>query len=198
MNEEKTQQVLDGSFWEERYIKNDTGWDLKEVSPPLKAYFDQLTNKNIRILIPGCGNAYESEYLLQKGFNNITLIDISPTLTQSLKEKLAGTPIKVVLGDFFEHEGEYDLIIEQTFFCALEPTLREQYVQKMHSLLAQNGKIAGVLFNREFEGGPPFGGAENEYRQLFSTYFNIKQLSPCYNSFSKRQGTEVFVVFEKK
>jgi hypothetical protein len=46
---------------------NETGWDLGQVSPPLKAYIDQLTDKNLRILIPGCGNSYEAEYLLEKG-----------------------------------------------------------------------------------------------------------------------------------
>ncbi|MDO8993629.1 MAG: SAM-dependent methyltransferase, partial [Daejeonella sp.] len=49
---------LNESFWNERYRLNDTGWDLGHVSPPLKTYIDQLTDKNLRILIPGCGNSY--------------------------------------------------------------------------------------------------------------------------------------------
>ena len=59
---------LNENFWNNKYINNETGWDLKAPSTPLKEYIDQLENKNIRILIPGCGNAYEAEYLLKQGF----------------------------------------------------------------------------------------------------------------------------------
>lgn len=58
---------LDEFYWNTRYQTNDIGWDIGSVSPPIKAYIDQLTNKQLRILIPGCGNTYEAEYLLQQG-----------------------------------------------------------------------------------------------------------------------------------
>ena len=63
-----------------------------------------------------------------------------------LKEKYDKTPvINVILGDFFEHTGQYDLIIEQTFFCAIDPKLREKYVAQSSALLKPSGKIIGVL-----------------------------------------------------
>jgi SAM-dependent methyltransferase len=199
-SENKEMQTLDQTFWENRYVLNETGWDLGEVSPPLKAYIDQLTDKNLRILIPGCGNTYEAEYLLNNGFTNITVIDISPTLIDNLKTKFNNnTNIKIVLGDFFALEGAFDLIIEQTFFCALDRTLRQLYCDKMYSLLSNNGKLVGLLFNREFEAaGPPFGGCEEEYRQLFSEKFDIITLANSYNSFFKRANTELFTIFKKK
>ena len=136
---------LDETYWNNQYDGNTTGWDLGEVSPPLKAYIDQLANKNLRILIPGCGNAYEAEYLLQAGFTDVTVIDIAPTLIAQLQQKFAtDTNINTILGDFFKHQGEYDLILEQTFFCAINPQLRKDYVTKMNELLAINGKLVGV------------------------------------------------------
>lgn len=48
---------LNETFWDNRYKKYDIGWDLGDVSTPLKAYFNQLENKNLKILIPGCGNS---------------------------------------------------------------------------------------------------------------------------------------------
>jgi len=78
------------------------------------------------------------------------------------KNFIANTRIQVLLGDFFNHKGEYDLIIEQTFFCALPPTMRQKYVWKMHELLAKDGILAGLLFNRKFEVSPPFGGSQEE------------------------------------
>jgi len=192
--------TLDEQYWNNQYIANTTNWDLGEVSPPIKEYVNQLTNKNLRILIPGCGNTHEADYLLQNGFTNITVIDIAPALVNQLKNKHALNPnIKIVLGNFFEHKGEYDLILEQTFFCAINPSLRKSYVKKAKSLLASNGKLAGVLFNREFEHqGPPFGGAEASYRKLFENDFELTKFSSCYNSHFKRAESELFVLLTKK
>ncbi|SMO58995.1 methyltransferase domain-containing protein [Solitalea koreensis] len=190
-------EALDQHFWEERYKQNNTGWDLGEVSPPIKNYVDQLNDKSIAILIPGCGNAYEAEYLLKQGFNNITLIDLSQTLIQRLKEKLnayIGNGLSIVHGNFFKLEGKYNLIIEQTFFCALEPALRHKYVEQMYQLLKPKGKLIGLLFNREFEmPGPPFGGNADEYSSLFKRNFEFKTFENCYNSIKPRMGTELFI-----
>lgn len=193
-------QPLDGDYWSDRYNTGTSFWDLGEVSPPLKNYIDQLTDKNIRILIPGCGNTYEADYLLEQGFTDITVIDIAPVLVKWLKEKYKDVSgITILLGDFFEHEGQYDLILEQTFFCAIDPALRKNYVAKMPLLLAPEGKLVGLLFNRNFEEqGPPFGGTQNEYQELFTSNFTFKTFEPCYNSFLKRKDSELFINLVKK
>lgn len=193
-------QSLNKEYWNNRYLQQQTGWDLQEVSPPLKAYIDQLTNKQLRILIPGCGNAYEALYLAQQGFTDITLLDIAPAVVEQLKLGLQQYPqVKVTEGDFFKHNGSYDLVLEQTFFCALHPSLRQQYAENMHRLLARDGKLTGVLFNTVFDTeGPPFGGSAEEYKPLFEPFFSVVTFAPCYNSFCKREGTEIFIILEKK
>jgi len=189
---------LDKAYWDNQYQANATGWDLGQVSPPIKSYIDTITNKKTKILIPGCGNSYEAEYLLQQGFTDVTVIDIAPTLVNNLKNKFENNKnITVVLGDFFEHQGTYDLIIEQTFFCALPPTMRQKYVWKMHQLLSNYGKLIGLLFNREFEVSPPFGGNLKEYEQLFQKAFEFKAISVASNSVVKRENTELFFEFSK-
>lgn len=191
---------LDQSFWNKRWENKQTGWDIGQASPAIIAYMAQYANKDAAILIPGCGNAHEAEWLLQNGFTNITLIDIAPKAVAQLKEKHEKNPaVKVILGDFFEHQDRYDLIIEQTFFCAIEPKLRQNYVAQSASLLNKNGKIVGLLFNTEFEQiGPPFGGNASEYQQLFETNFRIKIMENCYNSIKPRANTEVFINLIKK
>jgi hypothetical protein len=135
---------------------------------------------------------------LKKGFTNVTVIDIAPTLVENLKSKFKdNTNINIVLGDFFEHQGVYDLIIEQTFFCALPPTMRQKYVWKMHQLLAKEGKIAGLLFNRTFESGPPFGGSKEEYALLFQQAFHFLKIEDCHNSATPRAGSELFIELQK-
>lgn len=191
---------LGETYWDNQYRANTTGWDMGVVSPPIKSYIDQLENKDQHILIPGCGNTYEAEYLLQQGFSNVTLIDIAPVLVAQLQKKFAGNSnVNIILGDFFEHEGTYDLILEQTFFCAINPALRKDYVNKMKSLLAPGGKLVGLLFDREFEHqGPPFGGCKCQYEPMFAQDFDFKTFELCKNSFTKRAGTELFMNLVRK
>lgn len=189
---------LNKDYWDAQYQSNTIGWDLGQVSPPLKRYINTLTNKNCKILIPGAGNAYEANYLVSKGFQNITIIDIAPTVVESLQNTYSNTPqVSIILGDFFDHKGNYDLIIEQTFFCALAPFLRQRYVWKMHQLLAPKGKLAGLLFNRTFEKSPPFGGSKEEYQLLFKEAFNEVQMEVCADSIAPRLGSELFFEFDK-
>ena len=180
-------------YWDNRYAENSTVWDLGEVSPPLKAYFDQVTNKHLRILIPGCGNGYEAEYLLQQGFDNVTVIDIAPLAVAQMQKRFANYQgINIISGDFFELKAEYDLIVEQTFFCAIDPSLRPKYVQKMYELLAPKGKLVGLLFDIQFEKeGPPFGGSKEEFIGLFSEKFQFNIFEDSYNSVKPRSGSEV-------
>lgn len=197
-NAESISSVQPG-FWDNCYLNNQTGWDMKQVSPPLKKFIDNLENQNLKILIPGCGNAYEAEYLLSKGFTNVTLIDFSKVVTDKLKEKYKDQPIKIANQNFFDLEGKYDLILEQTFFCALDPSLREKYVKKSYELLNDRGKIAGVLFNKKFtEIQPPFIASDQEYRQYFQPSFTFLRFEECKDSILPRKGYEVFFEFEKK
>lgn len=193
-------EKLDATYWNNKYLNQETGWDIGEISTPLKAYIDQLENKNLSILIPGCGKGYEVGYLLEKGFTNITVVDIAAEATRNLKEKYAehiDKSLQIMTQDFFETYGRFDLILEQTFFCALHPSLRPAYVDKVFQLLKPGGKLAGVLFNRHFEENPPYGGSIKEYRQLFGLTFALRVMEPCYNSIPPRKNAEVFIILQK-
>lgn len=184
---------LSADFWSNRYETGSIGWDLGQVSPPIQAYIDQLTNRELRILIPGCGNGHEAEYLWNEGFKNVSVIDLAKAPLENLKERCPRIPEEQLhLGDFFEHSETYDLIFEQTMFCAIDPILRQKYADKVHSLLEPGGKLVGVLFNRHFDGGPPYGGDKMEYEEYFSAFSSVR-MEECYNSITPRQGSELFV-----
>ena len=187
-------------FWDKKYNENKTGWDIGVISTPMKEYIDQLTNKHLKILIPGAGNGYEVEYLFKLGFTNIFVIDIALQPLNNIHKRIPNFPKEnLIHSNFFDHKEKYDLILEQTFFCALHPTLRSSYANKMFELLNKSGKLAGLLFDFELtENGPPFGGNIVEYIQLFYSKFEIKILEKCYNSIKPRKGRELFFIFEKK
>lgn len=190
---------LSKEYWQNRWEENNTGWDIGSISTPLKEYIDQLENKNLNILIPGAGNAYELDYLLEQGFKNTFVIDIAKQPLHNIAERNAAFEKHLILGDFFNHDIKYDLIIEQTFFCALDPNLRQNYADKMYDLLNDNGRISGLLFDFPLtEQGPPFGGSKEEYLSIFSEKFKIKTLEKAYNSIKPRANRELFFTFEKK
>lgn len=189
---------LNESFWTERYKSGQTGWDIGYVSTPIKEYIDQLKDKSLKILIPGAGNAYEAEYLFKEGFTNVTVIDISPIPLQKLQERIPKEfHHNLVQINFFDFNGQFDLILEQTFFCAINPALRQEYAAKMLTLLKPGGKLAGVLFNVPlFSDRPPFGGNKEEYVKYFKDSFQIRYFDECYNSIPPRDGAELFILME--
>lgn len=191
---------LNESFWNSRYQENNTGWDLGVVSTPLKSYFDQLDNKDISVLIPGGGNSYEAEYLHYLGFSNVSVVDLSDTALKNIKNRVSTFPTNHLLHDnFFNLNAKFDLIIEQTFFCALDPKLRSNYAKQIDNLLNKNGKLVGLFFETTLNvDQPPFGGNREEYKNYFNPYFDIKIMQDCYNSEESRAGKELFVKMIKE
>lgn len=191
---------LTKEYWTERYNENNIPWDAGIITTPIKEYIDQLIDKDLKILIPGVGNGHELNYLYTNGFKNVYGLDISEEPIANFKRNNPDFPEdQLIVGDFFKHDNQYDLIIEQTFFCALNTELRPLYATKMNDLLKENGKLAGVLFSFPLtDQGLPFGGSVEEYQQLFSDNFFLKTLAPCYNSIKPRENNELFIIFHKK
>jgi thiopurine S-methyltransferase len=192
--------IFSKNYWEKQYKNGYTGWDIGTISTPMREYFDQLKNKDIKILIPGGGNGYEAEYLYALGFKNIYLLDWSELALKNFSERAADFPVDNLLCEnFFGHEGKYELILEQTFFCAISPGDRRKYAEKIYELLNEKGKLAGLFFDCDFNTeGPPFGGTAGEYREYFNSLFEFRVFERCYNSIKPRAGREMFVILIKR
>jgi hypothetical protein len=186
--------------WEKRYRDNETGWDIGSISTPLKAYFEQIKNKELRILIPGGGNGHEATFLHNIGFKNVFLLDIAPSPLREFATRNTGFPEEHLLNeDFFQHKGQYDLIVEQTFFCAITPALRKAYAEKVHELLSPKGKLIALLWSVPMnEDRPPYGGCKEEYLDYFDPLFTYHYFEEAYNSIQPRAGRELFLLAEKR
>lgn len=199
----KAMQNLNAEYWNNRYLQGQTGWDIGHSSPALIEYARQIEKKQIKVLIPGCGNAHEAEALINLGFNDITILDYAPAAVSNVSNRYAqfinDGLLQVVCKDFFDYYDEYDLILEQTFFCAINPALRPNYARQMYNLLKPGGTLAGLFFNFELtDEGPPFGGSLPEYENYFLPYFDIKIFEPAKNSIAPRAGRELFAVLKRK
>jgi len=191
---------LNKKFWNNKYLNNEHKWDVGYITTPLKEYFNQIKDKNLRILIPGCGNSYESEYLFNSGFKNIFLVDYSEKVLSNFKKRVPNFPSENLLCiDFFDLNMKFDIIIEQTFFCAIQTNKRAEYAEKMNVLLSENGKLVGLLFDEPMnEDYPPFGGNKKEYATFFEKYFKFKIFEKSNNSIKERSGRELFMILERK
>lgn len=199
------EKVNEAGFWQQRYEEDSIGWDMGQVSPPLKAYIDQLPEaaKDQAVLVPGAGNAYEVGYLHEQGFTNVTLVDFAPAPIKDFAERYPGFPVdKLICADFFglsPKQYQFDWVLEQTFFCAINPARRDEYVRQMARLLKPKGKLIGLLFDKDFgRQEPPFGGTKEEYQERFATHFDIEIMEPSYNSHPARQGSELFIKMRVK
>ncbi|MGB0390985.1 MAG: methyltransferase domain-containing protein [Salibacteraceae bacterium] len=193
--------IFDESYWTTRWNNKETGWDIGHVSTPLKAYFDQLIDKELHIVIPGAGNAYEAEYLHSLGFKNVFVVDLSQKALDSFYSRVPSFNSEhLICEDFFNLKAnQFDLMVEQTFFCALHPSERPAYCNKAAKILKPNGKLIGLLFQVPlFEDHPPFGGKKEEYLPLFSNHFEVELMETAHNSIGPRANNELFIKLIRK
>lgn len=189
---------MDKKYWQERYAESATGWEIKGESTPLINYVLNI-NKNNKILFPGSGRADDAEYLFRKGYKNIHILDFVEAPLLQFHDRVPDFPENQIhCKDIFSFNEGFDIVIEQTIFCAIQRDRREEFISKIASLLYPEGIYAGVLFNSEFENeGPPFGGSKAEYEELFQNYFSEVQLEECNNSIAPRMGREFFFIAKK-
>ena len=186
---------FDAAYWQGRYQDQQTPWDLGAIAPPLRHYFDQLTDPTRRVLVPGGGNGYEAHYLHALGFQAVYLCDVAPQPLADFQQRHPDFPADHLLEqDFFALHGPFDLVVEHCFFCALPPALRSDYARQMHRLLVPGGQLVGLLFNDPLNHDrPPFGGSRSEYLTYFDPIFEVRRFETAHHSVGPRAGRELFI-----
>jgi len=189
--------------WQRHYDENDLGWDLGQVAPPFVSLFENNIIVPSKTLVPGCGRGHEVVFLAENGFD-VTAIDYSTGAVNHLNSVIKNRQLKsrVLLQNFFEldstHDGLYDLLIEQTFFCAISPNQRPLYIETVVRALKKGGMIAGLFYHTGQEGGPPFNTTREDIINHFSEFFEIKKLDHSKNSAERRKEKEWLAILVKK
>ena len=196
-------EVNHSQFWEDIYLENDTGWDLKGVTP----FFDSISNDLIqgKVCILGCGRGYDAIMFAEKGFD-VTAVDFAPTPISELN-KLAiqkSVIITTVQDDIFslveKFPDTFDYVIEQTCFCAIDPNRRKEYERLVRTILKPGGKLVGLWFpldKSQEEGGPPFGTTIYEVKSIFNSGWKIEKENFPSQSVEPRKGREKLIIFKK-
>ncbi|MBC8323819.1 MAG: methyltransferase domain-containing protein [Candidatus Marinimicrobia bacterium] len=190
-------------FWEDIYLEDDAGWDLGGPTPIFESMADSMSPGELCII--GCGKGYDAIMFAQKGFD-VTAVDFASSAINALEE-LANendVNIQIVQKDIFsltpEHINTFDYIIEQTCFCAINPSRRKGYEQLVRKILKPGGKLIGLWFpldKHPDEEGPPFGTTLKEVKSLFDNGWKIVKEEFPDLSIEPRKGREKLIIFKK-
>lgn len=175
MDHEGTTDSSRPEFWNARFAAGKTPWDCHGVPGRLKDYLSR--RQHGRVLIPGCGSAYEVAAFHEAGWS-VAAIDFSPVAVEQAKRLLGPLGEVVALGDFFKHsldESSFDAIYERTFLCALPPRWWTDYATRIHQLLRPGGKLVGFFFYGDEPEPPPYPLTRAQATELFGSNFTLTQ-----------------------
>jgi SAM-dependent methyltransferase len=185
-------------FWETRYRDHVTPWDAGGVPLALREHVPALA-PGTRILIPGCGSAYEALFLAERGFD-VVAIDFSPAAVEEAQARLGRHAGIARLADFFEFDAgpAFDVIYERAFLCALPPKMWPRYPERCAQLLKPGGTIAGFWFFADTPRGPPFGTSDAALRELMQPRFERVEDREATDSIEVFRGKERWQVWQRQ
>jgi SAM-dependent methyltransferase len=183
--------------WESRYRLGDTPWEKGVAAPPL---IDFLAHHPIKgeILVPGCGAGHEVRALAAQDVHRATVIGLD--LAETAITLAQGIPLvgqeMYVQGDLFalpsSWNGRFDWVVEHTCFCAIDPTLRADYVRAIAQVLKPGGQYFAIFFmTPDSEQGPPFETTSEEISQHFDPSFELLEEWVPPRTFEGREGREL-------
>ena len=198
-----TEKEYSREDWQGHYESDDLGWDLGKVAPPFIKLWEEKKLPLGKALVPGCGRGHEVIFLAENGFE-VTAIDFSKGAVTYLERALEERSLsgRVLHQDFFgldnSHDGIYDLVLEQTFFCAIAPRQRQDYVRNVMRILKPGGMLVGLFYHTDKEGGPPYNTTRADITVNFAKNFKILELDKTTLSAEQRKDKEWLGIFKKK
>jgi SAM-dependent methyltransferase len=190
--------------WENRYQENQDRWDLGCPAPPfIHLLASDQAPKPGRMAVLGCGSGQDAMLFSTARFD-VTGFDFAPSAiaranTIALARKLNA---QFLQRNIFELEAEFlhsfDYVLEHTCFCAIEPTLRLQYVQVVKNLLCPNGQLIALFYTHSRLDGPPFAVKPQAILDSFSPYFDVILFKAAKDSIVRRKGEEHLAIFQVK
>lgn len=190
--------------WETHYQTGDTPWEKGEAHPGLVAYLKEIEFGG-RILVPGCGTGHDVRALASRGAEVVGL-DVAPSAVRRAQSLPSAGRESYLLGDLFalpdNLRGTFDGVFEHTCFCAINPSLRPDYVRSVHQALQPEGKLLAIFYldpgHDSPDEGPPFEVSIAELDRLFSPYFTVLQEWLPAGTYPGREGREWMRLSQRK
>jgi SAM-dependent methyltransferase len=198
MPEFASRDPLAPAFWDERFERDFTPWDLKGVPQALRDFVARDPASRT-VLIPGCGNGYELVCMLDAGWD-ASAIDFSPVAVSRARGVVGRWAAQVVEADFFTWRPPQvlDLIYERAFLCAMPPAMWPQVAARWAQLLAPGGELAGFFFFGSAPKGPPFGIARAALEELLAPWFDLVEEGEVVDSLPVFAGQERWMLWQRR
>lgn len=193
-----TEPVDDPAYWEARYRQGTDRWELGMPSPPLAAWLRAARRDGGpaaagrgpgRAFVPGCGRGHEVLLLAELGWAAVGLdLAASPIEAGRAEAARRGLTVELVQGDLFAAParpgwaGTFDLVVEHTCFCAIDPARRDDYVDVVTDLLVPGGRVVALLWDCGNPSGPPWTTSPGEMRARFARRLEVTELAPAVGS----------------
>lgn len=199
-------------FWQSYYESGDLPWDLQGPSPHFAMglrrpeFSDAFPRPPAALFVPGAGRGHDAVYFAESGYR-VTCLDLAPSAPLRASEAypaLIPARIRYEVGNLFELYGDldwkdrFDGAAEHTCFCAIPPTLREDYVKTAAWVLKPGGVLFGVFWNHPMPNGPPYSTELQDLNRLFTPDFELVSRMPCPQTAGGRPGTEHIYLWRKR
>jgi len=166
------------AFWQSTYDAGNSQWDLGTPAP---VFVDLLAGPDApprgRLVVPGCGRGYDALRFARAGFDvlGIDFADTAVAAATAAAQRLK-LSARFLQADLFDLpaslDSSFDLALEYTCFCAIDPSRRADYVRTIARLLKGGGELIALFYPlRDTAGGPPFSVNRDEIRALFAPHF---------------------------
>ncbi|HWP34068.1 MAG TPA: methyltransferase domain-containing protein, partial [Thermodesulfobacteriota bacterium] len=205
-------RVGDPRWWEAKYARGETGWELGVPPPPLVRRLADAPPPPGRVAVLGCGRGHDARFFARRGYPTWGF-DFAPRAIRDARmlaaiefgrqaatgRGVAPAPLVFEQRDLFELPAVYpaffDLVWEHTCFDAIEPARRPEYVEVVRRILRPGGRLLALFFPVDvpWQGGPPFPMTQAELRRLFEPAFRFDRTEVPADSVARRRGAEWFV-----
>lgn len=206
--------VNSAEFWDAAYRDERDGWDMGTPTPVFASLLDRYgrdlrplggpdfstRHDAVRVALPCSGRGYDAQLFARHGFN-VTAIDFSALALEALRAESAA--LDILQADLFQLSGErpayFDMIVEYTCVCAIEPARRAELVAVFDSILRPGGVLLMLLFPVDGRpGGPPFSIDPDEWRALMAPHFALLYDEIPEDSVKPRRGKERLMLWRKR
>jgi methyl halide transferase len=203
--------VFDGSanYWEGAWTSGDTGWDIGEPAPPLTRLLAAVPVKQHAVVL-GCGGGHEARMLAATGWPRVVGVDFAPSALAAARQKTDPSLVAALewrlqdvltLGarDGDHDRGLFDLVVEHTCFCAIDPGHRNDWAAMVARLLHPTGVLCALFYTHGRAGGPPFGATHDDVRAVLENAgLTIGHAEVPTDSISRRTGDEWLVIARRR
>jgi methyl halide transferase len=210
--------INESGYWDEAYRAERDGWDMGTPTPVFVDLLDRYgmdlrpiggtefsaLGRTPRVLVPCSGRGYDALLFAERGWD-VTAVDFSaePLSWLHAERGKRGVELRVLQADMFplgkEYPSHFDLLLEYTCVCAIEPQRRTEFLRFAAETLRPGGILLALLFPVDGRpGGPPFSIDVEEFKTDAEAHFVLTHESTPATSVKPRLGKETLLVLERR